>query len=376
MQTNKNSLLEIIPKLFEENEILSEETFDKIKSVVKFDNANIYMLSPEVLEKIYPKEEELKISNILTKKLFKEEIEQSKEISSQNHFITYLKVKNIVYGLVVFEGKNFSKEEKAILKAITSILSYKIKDKELSEVFKSQVKLLSKAVNETKNAEQIKTEFIANVSHELRTPLNAIIGYADLLQNKKLGELNNKQLEFINNIQTSSLHLLEMINEILDISKIEANSTQLIKQSFNISMAIDEVLNTLYPLFKQKNIKLEKNIIDFEICADYLKIKQILFNLISNAIKFTKDEIFITIQKDDVNAQISIKDNGVGIEKKNQKKIFKKFTQIKDYSIKKESSTGLGLTITNEFVKMHNGKITLESELNKGANFTVKIPLN
>lgn len=376
MQTNKNSLLEIIPKLFEENEILSEETFDKIKSVVKFDNANIYMLSPEVLEKIYPKEEELKISNILTKKLFKEEIEQSKEISSQNHFITYLKVKNIVYGLVVFEGKNFSKEEKAILKAITSILSYKIKDKELSEVFKSQVKLLSKAVNETKNAEQIKTEFIANVSHELRTPLNAIIGYADLLQNKKLGELNNKQLEFINNIQTSSLHLLEMINEILDISKIEANSTHLIKQSFNISMAIDEVLNTLYPLFKQKNIKLEKNVIDFEICADYLKIKQILFNLISNAIKFTKDEIFITIQKDDVNAQISIKDNGIGIEKKNQKKIFKKFTQIKDYSIKKESSTGLGLTITNEFVKMHNGKITLESELNKGANFTVKIPLN
>lgn len=376
MQTNKNSLLEIIPKLFEENEILSEETFDKIKSVVKFDNANIYMLSPEVLEKIYPKEEELKISNILTKKLFKEEIEQSKEISSQNHFITYLKVKNIVYGLVVFEGKNFSKEEKAILKAITSILSYKIKDKELSEVFKSQVKLLSKAVNETKNAEQIKTEFIANVSHELRTPLNAIIGYADLLQNKKLGELNNKQLEFINNIQTSSLHLLEMINEILDISKIEANSTHLIKQSFNISMAIDEVLNTLYPLFKQKNIKLKKNVIDFEICADYLKIKQILFNLISNAIKFTKDEIFITIQKDDVNAQISIKDNGIGIEKKNQKKIFKKFTQIKDYSIKKESSTGLGLTITNEFVKMHNGKITLESELNKGANFTVKIPLN
>ena len=376
MQTNKNSLLEIIPKLFEENEILSEETFDKIKSVVKFDNANIYMLSPEVLEKIYPKEEELKISNILTKKLFKEEIEQSKEISSQNHFITYLKVKNIVYGLVVFEGKNFSKEEKAILKAITSILSYKIKDKELSEVFKSQVKLLSKAVNETKNAEQIKTEFIANVSHELRTPLNAIIGYADLLQNKKLGKLNNKQLEFINNIQTSSLHLLEMINEILDISKIEANSTHLIKQSFNISMAIDEVLNTLYPLFKQKNIKLEKNVIDFEICADYLKIKQILFNLISNAIKFTKDEIFITTQKDDVNAQISIKDNGIGIEKKNQKKIFKKFTQIKDYSIKKESSTGLGLTITNEFVKMHNGKITLESELNKGANFTVKIPLN
>lgn len=375
MPTNK-TFLELVPKLFEEDKILSEVTFDKIKSVVKFENARVFMLSPESLEEIYPAKKELKISNTLSKALFKEELEQSKELSKSPHFITYLKVKNVVYGIILFEGDTFSEEEKQILKAITNILSYKIKDNELSEVFKSQVKILSKAVEETKSAEQIKTEFIANVSHELRTPLNAILGYADLLQNKKLGELNKKQTEFINNIQTSSLHLLGMINEILDISKIEANSIQLVKQPFEISMVIDEVLNTLFPLFEQKNIKLTKEITDFEIKADYQKTKQILFNLISNALKFTKDEIKIQTNLDKNNAIISIIDNGIGIEKKNQKKIFKKFTQINDYSIKKESSTGLGLTISQEFAKMHNGKITVESEPNKGSNFTVKIPLN
>lgn len=375
MPTNK-TFLELVPKLFEEEKILSEVTFDKMKSVVNFENSRVFMLSPESLEEIYPTQKELKISNTLSKALFKEELEQTKEISENPHYITYLKVKNVVYGIILFEGSNFSEEEKQILKAITSILSYKIKDNELSEVFKSQVKILSKAVEETKSAEQIKTEFIANVSHELRTPLNAILGYADLLQNKKLGELNKKQTEFINNIQTSSLHLLGMINEILDISKIEANSIQLVKQSFEISMVIDEVLNTLFPLFEQKNIKLIKEITDFEIKADYQKIKQILFNLISNALKFTKDEIKIQTSIDKNNAIISIIDNGIGIEKKNQKKIFKKFTQINDYSIKKESSTGLGLTISQEFAKMHSGKITVESEPNKGSNFTVKIPLN
>lgn len=375
MQTN-NAILKIIPELLNENEILSKQTFDKIKSVVNFEDAEVFMLSPESLEEIYPEKKSIKISSSFSKTLFKEDIEETKEISEKEHFITYLKVKNVVYGIVVFYNKKFSKEEKGILNSVTNILSYKIKDEELSEVFKSQVEILSKAVNETKTAEQIKTEFIANVSHELRTPLNAIIGYADLLQNNKLGELNEKQSKFVNNIQTSSLHLLGIINEILDISKIETNSVHLIKQSFNISIVLEEVLNILYPLFTQKNISVEKNITDFEIKADYQKIKQILFNLISNAIKFTKDKISINIDLDDKNAIISIKDNGIGIAKKNQKLIFKKFTQINDCSIKKESSTGLGLTITKEFVKMHNGKITVKSELKKGATFTITLPLN
>lgn len=375
MQTS-NNVLKLIPELLNEDKILSKQTFDKIKSVVKFQDTEVFMLSPESLEEIYPEKKSIKISSSFSKSLFKEDVEKSKEISEKEHFITYLKVKNIVYGIIVFYNKEFSKEEQEILNTITNILSYKIKDEELSEVFKSQVKILSKAVNETKTAEQIKTEFIANISHELRTPLNAIIGYADLLQNNKLGELNEKQSKFVNNIQTSSLHLLGIINEILDISKIETNSVHLIKQNFNISMVLEEVLNILYPLFTQKNITIEKNITDFEIKADYQKIKQILFNLISNAIKFTKDKISINIDLEGKNAIISITDNGIGIAKKNQNLIFKKFTQINDYSIKKESSTGLGLTITKEFVKMHNGKISVKSELKKGATFTITLPLN
>lgn len=375
MQTS-NEVLKLIPELLNEDKILSKQTFDKIKSVVNFQDTKVFMLSPESLEEIYLEKKSIKISSSFSKSLFKEDVEKSKEISEKEHFITYLKVKNIVYGIIVFYNKEFSKEEQEILNTITNILSYKIKDEELSEVFKSQVKILSKAVNETKTAEQIKTEFIANVSHELRTPLNAIIGYADLLQNNKLGELNEKQSKFVNNIQTSSLHLLGIINEILDISKIETNSVHLIKQNFNISMVLEEVLNILYPLFTQKNITIEKNITDFEIKADYQKIKQILFNLISNAIKFTKDKISINIDLEGKNAIISITDNGIGIAKKNQNLIFKKFTQINDYSIKKESSTGLGLTITKEFVKMHNGKISVKSELKKGATFTITLPLN
>lgn len=375
MQTS-NKVLKLIPELLNEDKILSKQTFDKINSVVNFQDTEVFMLSPETLEEIYPEKKSIKISSSFSKSLFKEDVEKSKEISEKEHFIAYLKVKNIVYGIIVFYNKEFSKEEKEILNTITNILSYKIKDDELSEVFKSQVKILSKAVNETKTAEQIKTEFIANISHELRTPLNAIIGYADLLQNNKLGELNEKQSKFVNNIQTSSLHLLGIINEILDISKIETNSVHLIKQNFNISMVLEEVLNILYPLFTQKNITIEKNITDFEIKADYQKIKQILFNLISNAIKFTKDKISINIDLEGKNAIISITDNGIGIAKKNQNLIFKKFTQINDYSIKKESSTGLGLTITKEFVKMHNGKISVKSELKKGATFTITLPLN
>ena len=246
----------------------------------------------------------------------------------------------------------------------------------MSEVFKTQLKTLSEAITKSKTAEKIKTDFIANVSHELRTPLNAIIGFSDLLQNKRIGELNEKQTGYVKDIQASSINLLGMINEILDISKLENSSTQLVKQTFDISMVINEVTTLLYPLFEKKNIKLVKNIEEFEINADYQKIKQVLFNLLSNALKFTKNKIKIIVQKIDSKVVIKVIDNGIGIEKKNQKKIFNKFTQINDYSTKNESSTGLGLTISKEFVKLHNGKIEVESELNKGATFIITLPID
>ena len=376
MPNDLSNILDTYTELFDIDKILSEDTFDRIKKVVNFDKVRIYTISPNELTGIYPKRRSKCISDKLSKGLYKGCVEHSAEISKKSHYITYLKVKTIIYGIVIFEGGDFDEKSKNILKAYAKIISYKIKDEELSEVFKTQLKTLSEAITKSKTAEKIKTDFIANISHELRTPLNAIIGFSDLLQNKRVGELNEKQTGYVKDIQTSSINLLGMINEILDISKLENSSTQLVKQTFDISMVINEVTTLLYPLFEKKNIKLIKNIEEIEINADYQKIKQVLFNLLSNALKFTKNKIEISVQKIDSKVIIKVIDNGIGIEKKNQKKIFNKFTQINDYSTKNESSTGLGLTISKEFVKLHNGKIEVESELNKGATFIITLPID
>ena len=370
MPKDLNNILDTYTELFDIDKILSEDTFDRIKKVVNFEKVRIYTISPNELTGIYPTRRSKYISDKLSKGLYKGCIEHSEEISKKRHYITYLKVKTIIYGIAVFEDGEFDENSKNILNAFTKIISYKIKDEELSEVFKTQLKTLSEAITKSKTAEKIKTDFIANVSHELRTPLNAIIGFSDLLQNKRIGELNEKQTGYVKDIQASSINLLGMINEILDISKLENSSTQLVKQTFDISMVINEVTTLLYPLFEKKNIKLIKNIEEFEINADYQKIKQVLFNLLSNALKFTKNKIKIIVQKIDSKVVIKV------IDKKNQKKIFNKFTQINDYSTKNESSTGLGLTISKEFVKLHNGKIEVESELNKGATFIITLPID
>lgn len=376
MPNDLSNILDTYTELFDIDKILSDDTFDRIRRVVNFEKVRVYTISPNELTGIYPTRCSKCISDKLSKGLYKGCIEHSAEISKKSHYITYLKVKTIIYGIAVFEDGEFDENSKNILNAFTKIISYKIKDEELSEVFKTQLKTLSEAITKSKTAEKIKTDFIANISHELRTPLNAIIGFSDLLQNKRVGELNEKQTGYVKDIQTSSINLLGMINEILDISKLENSSTQLVKQTFDISMVINEVTTLLYPLFEKKNIKLIKNIEEIEINADYQKIKQVLFNLLSNALKFTKNKIEISVQKIDSKVIIKVIDNGIGIEKKNQKKIFNKFTQINDYSTKNESSTGLGLTISKEFVKLHNGKIEVESELNKGATFIITLPID
>ena len=168
-----------------------------------------------------------------------------------------------------------------------------------------------------------------------------------------------------------------MINEVLDMSKIEANAMKVVKSGFWISRAVDEVANILSPLAQKKNIKLIKNMdVDFEVFADYQKIQQILYNLMSNAIKYSpeNDEVEISVNSDDENFRILVHDNGIGIDKKYHGKIFAKFVQLDSAYTKKESSTGLGLTITKELVELHGGKISLISEVNNGSTFIVEIP--
>lgn len=305
-----------------------------------------------------------------------------------------LKIKKTVFGFIlVSRSKNeFSKDEVSNLKALAAIASYSIKDSELSNVFKLQLKTLQESIVEKSQAvklikeqnekileaDKIKNEFIANISHELRTPLNAIIGFSEVLKSKLFGELNKKQADYISDIYTSGVHLLGMINEILDISKIESNAMKLSLTKFQLNPAINEVINVISPLARKKNIEMSfQPKFSGEIKADYQKIQQIMYNLLSNAIKFTpkNGKIEVLTLPQGKNVVIEVKDNGIGIDEKDKAKIFAKFVQLENTYTKKESSTGLGLTITKKFVEMHGGKISVKSEPDKGAAFIVTIPL-
>jgi signal transduction histidine kinase len=229
-------------------------------------------------------------------------------------------------------------------------------------------------------ADKIKNEFFANMSHELRTPLNAIIGFSEALNLKIFGELNEKQSEYIRDINSSGVHLLGMINDLLDLSKIEAGKMQLNKEIFNVKSAINEALNIVSPLLSQKNQNMKFECKDdfFEISADRRKFHQILYNLISNAIKFTHENgnIEVKATKDGKFLKISVKDDGIGISPEFHEKIFAKFQQVDNSYSTKQGSTGLGLTITKELVKIHGGTIKIESQLNKGSNFIFTLPIN
>ena len=312
------------------------------------------------------------------------------ELFYKNTLITKLSIKESVFGFMIVSSNNqITNEIKSSFLALVNIISYKIKDYELNEVFKIQLKAMQEAIIEKEamydvvkkqhkklqELDKTKNLFLANISHELRTPLNAIIGFSQALDSKIFGDLNEKQAEYIKDIQISSLHLLGMINEILDISKLEANAMKFNPAKLNSTQAIQEVINILEPLYQNKQIKvIFKNDCNYEINADYQKFQQILYNLLSNAIKFTGKNGKIEIIQETKNKDyiLKIKDNGVGIEKKYHNKIFKKFVHIDNIYSKSQSSTGLGLPITKELVKLHNGKITLESELNKGTTFVME----
>ena len=189
---------------------------------------------------------------------------------------------------------------------------------------------------------------------------------------------SEKQEEYVTDINASGIHLLGMINEILELSKIEAKAVKLALSRFNLQTSLNEVVNIVRPLANKKKIKLEKDTKDFcEIDADYQKIQQILYNLLSNAIKFTKEngEINIGYTYDKKYVTLYVKDNGIGIDMKYKGKIFGKFVQLNNVYSKKESSTGLGLTITKELVELHGGKIWFESIVGDGTTFFVRLPL-
>jgi signal transduction histidine kinase len=227
-------------------------------------------------------------------------------------------------------------------------------------------------------ANRHKSEFLANMSHELRTPLNAIIGFSEVLQEKLFGELNEKQAEYTSDILTSGQHLLSLINEILDLSKVEAGRMELELAPFDLPLAIDNARTFIRERAVKHGITLDVDVDDRlgEYVGDERKIKQILLNLLSNAVKFTPEggRISITANKTDNGAEISVTDTGIGIPPSEQPTIFEEFRQVGgDYAHKKEG-TGLGLTLAKKFVELHGEKIWVESEVGKGSRFNFTLP--
>ena len=407
-------ILKLIPSLFETDLNSERHLFKNFEKILAFDEGFIYYANPDSLQlkHTYKKHANYEIESVfclnseLKKFIFSKEgiiTDENSDLiktielkgnSQKSYLVSKISIKSTVFGIVVLSKreKNFYKQEDLdALDAVSSVLSYLLKDVELSNVFKIQLKALKDGIIEKNNAyktikeqnekileaDKVKNEFLANISHELRTPLNSILGFSDILGTQLYGNLNPKQEEYINDIKVSATHLLGMINEVLDMSKIEANAMKVVKSAFWISRAVDEVANILSPLAQKKNVKLIKNMdVDFEVFADYQKIQQILYNLVSNAIKYSpdNDEVEISVNSDDENFRILVHDNGIGIDKKYHGKIFAKFVQLDSAYTKKESSTGLGLTITKELVELHGGKISLISEVNNGSTFIVEIP--
>jgi signal transduction histidine kinase len=239
-------------------------------------------------------------------------------------------------------------------------------------------KELELANRELEAASQHKSEFLANMSHELRTPLNAIIGFSEVLTERMFGELNEKQDEYLKDIYASGTHLLSLINDILDLSKIEAGRMELELTDFRLPTALDSALTLVRERAGRRNITLQMSVDERlgEVRADERKIRQVVLNLLSNAIKFTPEggRIEVAAVPKDGLVEVSVSDTGVGIAPEDQEAVFEEFRQV-GTADKKVEGTGLGLTLCRKFIELHGGKIWVRSELGVGSTFTFTIPV-
>jgi PAS domain S-box-containing protein len=242
---------------------------------------------------------------------------------------------------------------------------------------------LHKARQAAQSADRAKSRFLANMSHELRTPLNAIIGFSEVLEDQTFGELNEKQLRYAGHIHASGQHLLMLINEILDLAKVESGKTELHFSQVNIKRLLENSLM----MIKEKalkhriqiDVRIQEELSDFPVQADEVKLKQIVFNLLSNAAKFIPDggriEVSARLGPDEV--AITVADTGVGLKPQDQERIFAPFEQADSLSgARTERGTGLGLALAKSFVELHRGRIWVHSQgPGKGSAFTFTIPV-
>ena len=227
-------------------------------------------------------------------------------------------------------------------------------------------------------ASRHKSEFLANMSHELRTPLNAIIGFSDVLEQRMFGELNAQQIDYVRDISGSGRHLLTLVNEILDLAKVEAGRMELEPSEFALEETIRGAIAFVRERAVQHRIELVTDVAPGTgtLVADERKIRQVLLNLLSNAVKFTPDggRVSVSCRRDGSEIELSVQDTGIGIGPEDLPKVFEEFQQVGGPSERAHEGTGLGLTLAKRFIELHGGRLWVDSEVGKGTTFTFRIP--
>jgi signal transduction histidine kinase len=246
------------------------------------------------------------------------------------------------------------------------------------ELHKRELSLIeARAMAES--ASQHKSQFLANMSHELRTPLNAILGYTELMSDNIYGDISGKMREVVDRIQRNGKHLLGLINDVLDLSKIEAGQLTLSFADYSLKEMVQSVFTAIEPLASEKGLTLK-----IELPADLprghgdeRRLTQVLLNLVGNAIKFTdKGEVVIRASAAEGSFAIAVRDTGHGVAEGDQTKIFEQFQQADNTATRKKGGTGLGLSISKRIIEMHGGRIWVESRLRQGSTFYFTLPVN
>jgi signal transduction histidine kinase len=270
----------------------------------------------------------------------------------------------LVHGLMLYFASQINR-------LITRSIEMRFENKELNEALTEQrVKERTRALE---IANQHKSEFLANMSHELRTPLNAVIGFSEVLKDGTFGEMSDKQTEYVQDIHASGHHLLSLINDVLDLSKVEAGQMELSVSTFDFPSAINNALMLVHERAARRQLSVDAQIVGQlgSFNGDERKLKQILLNLLSNAIKFTPEGGTIVVHATPTleGVQVSVTDSGIGIAPEHHEEVFLAFHQVGD-TAKKQQGTGLGLALVKQFVELHGGQVGVESALNRGSTFT------